>query len=446
MSNLARVFLNPSSHSINQSRFIIPSRGHLIGSSLHLELDYDSQNNGYFLPRCGAYNLIDSISILRDGEEISYTSGVGPWMSLKLLSVTDIDTQRKIEAKTGGALFVDISESMSPYGGGAVATNSVNASWIHSPIYALNSINQTVDDVKPFLQMSLVCDLFAKNLMIDTEAHKYEILINWIPEPGQIYPCVTPSPAGSLASYALTMKPTTQMVYVTATNPKIPRNKLTNWMEQRFTMFQIPEIASGSSDSNTLAIRFTNCKASAIFIGFVPIDPIKDQLNSCSVAWGNTFSHPASWAASNEVNLIVNGRSILPRPIGNESQRIEHLNRALQIGCGGNGTSCAAYGLNTYTTNEAGAANVANSGDLGAFSRGASYLMALGSVEAVGPPVVYATKITSTNYYGFNLSENGEPIDLDSSGIYLVLNRGLQPVGLNIPALAGYAYLVGPRY
>lgn len=441
MSNLARVFLNPSSHSVNQSRFIIPSRGHLIGSSLHLELDYDSQNNGYFLPRCGAYNLIDSISILRDGDEISYTSGVGPWMSIKMLSITDIDTQRKIEAKTGGALFVDISESMNPQGAGAA--NAVNSSWIHSPIYSQNSLNLTVGDVKPFLQMSLVCDIFAKNLMIDTEAHKYEILINWVPEAGQIYPCVTPSAAGSLASYGLTMKPTTQMVYVAATNPKIPRNKLTNWMAQKFTMFQLPAIASGSSDSNTLAIRFTNCKASAIFIGFVPITAIKDALNSCSVAWGNTFSYPASWSASNEVNLIVNGRSILPRPIGNEAQRIEHLNRALQIGCGGNGTSCASYGLNTYTTNAAGVSTAANSGDLGAFGRGTSYLMALGPAAAAGS---YATKITSTNYYGFNLTENGEPVELDSSGIYLVLNRGLQPASLSVPQLAGYAFLVGPQF
>jgi hypothetical protein len=183
--------------------------------------------------------------------------------------------------------------------------------------------------------------------------------------------------------------------------------------------------------------------ASAIFMAFVPSVPIGSPVTSCTNVWGNTFAHPISWSSQNEMNLIVNGKSLLPRPLTMESQRIEHFNRAL-MAIGGTGSSCISGGnINIYSTDASPAAAGVNQGALGFWQRCTQMVMATSTPAAAG--TIYPTLVSSTNYYGFNLMDDNMPTMIDASSMYIVLNRGSQPAQLPIPALTAYVFIVSPK-
>jgi hypothetical protein len=409
----------------------------MIASTVFLELATDSPPaNSSFMPRCGAWNLIQSISILRNGEEISFVQLVGPWASLKTLAITDSDEQRRMESRTGGALHVDYSETASRISDQSLL--GYNGVWSNIPTYSMAPYSQDLSTFTPFLQLRFICDLLAKNIVLDTMKDKYEIVINWNSNSGQLSP--------STGANAYKISSNVRLVYsanVSAIqSPKLKELILKPWNEIRFTSFTLNALAAGASDQNTIPIRFSNMPASAIFIAFVPSTPITTTASSCSTVWGDTFSHPISWSSQNEMNLIVNGKSLLPRPITMDSQRIEHFNRALMT-IGGTNSSCIAGGnINIYSTNVNPGAGAANVGDLGFWQRGLQLMMA-NSTAASG--TIYATLISSTNYYGFNLMDDNMPTMIDASSMYLVLNRGSQPTQLPIPALTGYVFIVSPK-
>lgn len=437
MSDIARITLNPTSHSQYSSRFIIPQRGYMIGSTAFLSLEFESNTaKSGFLPRAGAWNLIDSISILRNGEEISYTQNIGPWAALKTLSITDLDEQKRMEARSGGALHIDFNECATP------STNGGNGIWTNIPTYSLSTTNQTVNEFKPFLQLRFICDLFAKNVLVDTVSDKYELLINWLSNAGQTFPAYlnTVPNLAIMNPFALKVSSNVRLFY-SASIAKIPRPiKLAAWNEVKFSSITLPALASGASDQNTIPIRFSNMPASAIFIAFVPTTPIVDNIQSASVAWGNCFSHPISWSSQNEVNIVVNGKTLLPRPITQEGQRVSHFDRALEA-VGGTGTSGIHSGaINIYSPQAADTAMDFN----GFWQKSCSMLMAQSKQYVQN--AAYATLVNSDNYYGFSLMENSKPVMVDSSAMYLTITRGAQPASLSTPALTGYVFIISPRY
>lgn len=421
---IERVFLPPSSHSTTVTRFQLPvGSGTLLGRTLSLEIALENERaTNWWVPRAGGYALIDRIQILRNGEELSFLNYVGAYAALKA-GVYDAEESERLEAKTGGALLADVPDLgvQGDVAGVACANHIV-------------SYTAAIEDLpvsqkgRPLLPLHVILDLFHANSLIDLGDDRWEIIITWL-SVGGVQPCQTI--AGGTAAAIMRPSANCRLIYSVASRmgqTKAPgkapgriATELRPWMEVRTTNAVVasnvspPSLVDGAADSQSIPIRFSNVKASGLFMAFLDTTA-GTTFNSLNVAHGICYSRPISTSTYN-LNVVVNGNAIYPRAITQDSERLMELCVASNILAGGTGGPGTSFGIPLG----GGAKNIYT------WTRGHS---AIGAGRMC--------------YYGFRLTEDGQPIQLNSEGIYLQLQRNAL-VGGATPALTCIAFLLGPK-
>ena len=186
-------------------------------------------------------------------------------------------------------------------------------------------------------------------------------------------------------------------------------------MEVRATNAVVAAVGNNTADSQSIPIRFSNVKASGLFMAFLDTTA-GTTFNSLNVAHGICYSRPISTSTYN-LNVVVNGNAIYPRALTQDSERLMELCVASNILAGGAGGPGTSFGIPLG----GGAKNIYT------WTRGHS---AIGAGRMC--------------YYGFRLTEDGQPIQLNSEGIYLQLQRNANAAGA-CPALTCIAFLLGPK-
>lgn len=441
MSLRQRVFLNPSSHSANSSRFVLSGRGAIDCSSLHLEVFYDGTKSELdavqWYPRAGAFALIDTIQILRNGAEISYLNNVGQFAAIKSMTVKD---EKQLSAKTKGALALEV-----PKVGNGFTTSVQNNAELYSamafttyPQYDLSwSISNLSNSGNPLLPLSFVMQIFERNNILNLNEDKYEIIIDWAQSNTFI---------GTAGSFKINGN--TRLIFETSIDPEVISQIPTvimPWREIRSSTYSLPKLDAigtvpppgGSvttSDSQLIPLRLSNFDCDAVIVQFTA--------STTAAVWGNGHSVPFC-IGDYEYNLIVNDNSLYSKPITQESMRLYHLGRALSVfsngrEAGGDSVKIPAMTNFTYTTDKASAAAGTCLGDPGGYYRGGSQLMApfitnVASVAMCSP----------FHYLGFDLRNDGLPTFLNQSGLFLQLIRSGSVY--TIPPLTVTAFAISLR-
>ena len=410
---IERVFLPPSSHSTAVTRFQLPAgSGTLLARTLSLEIALENERaTNWYVPRAGAYALIDRIQILRNGEELSFLNYVGAYAALKA-GVYDAEESERLEAKTGGALLADVPDLgvQGDVAGVACANHTV-------------SYTAAIEDLpvsqkgRPLLPLHVILDIFHANSLIDLGNDRWEIIITWL-SVGGVQPCQ--SIAGGTAAAIMRPSANCRLIYSVAsrmgqTSVASRPGALLPWMEVRATNAVVAAVGNNTADSQSIPIRFSNVKASGLFMAFLDTTA-GTTFNSLNVAHGICYSRPISTSTYN-LNVVVNGNAIYPRALTQDSERLMELCVASNILAGGAGGPGTSFGIPLG----GGAKNIYT------WTRGHS---AIGAGRMC--------------YYGFRLTEDGQPIQLNSEGIYLQLQRNANAAGA-CPALTCIAFLLGPK-
>ena len=150
----------------------------------------------------------------------------------------------------------------------------------------------------------------------------------------------------------------------------------------------------------------------ALIVAFVDNSTAANSYSSPSVVFGQCRSRVCSNGLYT-MNLIINGDSLLARPLSQDSERLFELGLALDS-ISGLGTSNLSVPLNTGACTWL---QYTRSHDL------------LTSSDQIG----------QICYYGFRLTQNGKPIYLNDLGMYLQINRSSTATA--VPELTVYAWL-----
>ena len=406
---IERVFLPPSSHSTTVSRFQLPAgSGTLLSRTLSLEIALENERaTNWWVPRAGGFALIDRIQVLRNGEEISYLNYVGAYAALKA-GVYDVEESERLESKTGGALIADVPDlGVQGTVGGAVACANLTVSYT-----AAIEDHPVSRKGRPLLPLHVILDLFNANPLIAIGDDRWEIIITWLGV-GGVQPC---QDVGAVAAAIMRPSANCRLIYsVASADGRSKPSVLKPWMEVRTTNAVVAAVANNTADSQTIPIRFSNVKASGLFMAFLDTTA-GTTFNSLNVAHGICYSRPAATSTYN-FNVVVNGNAIYPRALTQDSERLMELCVASNILAGGTGGPGTSFGIPLG----GGAKNIYT------WTRGHS---AIGTGRMC--------------YYGFRLTEDGQPIQLNSEGIFLQLQRNADAAGA-CPALTCIAFLLGPK-
>ena len=207
---------------------------------------------------------------------------------------------------------------------------------------------------------------------------------------------------------------------------KMVKGSLLPWREVRSASFTLPQLPADESDQQMIPIKFTGFSAEALYI----------QFSTQSDGWGYNWAAPFS-LGDYEIQLLVNNKSLLNRPITQEAVRIYHLERAMTVIKDQPHICIPAMTQTTYSTDITAGPGYAL-GSEGGYYRNFQNLMR--------SYIIDGNAVCSTSpfsYIGFDLRQDGMPTVLDQSGLFLQLTRGAS--SFTIPILQMTAFVVGQK-
>ena len=398
-----RTVLFPSSHSATNTRFTLPriAGGALLTQRLDLELhttavgqlaaDVEAQ----WLARIGAFGIIDTVEIFRNGTLLSTIGPQAGQMAAINVCTLSPDAAERFEVQTQGAFALQVNQmgdvpiydNAAPGGVPADVLPTVGGSALIASSFGAG-LQTTIGESNPVLPLNFLLALFAANPVFPLD-DQIDIVITYD---------LTQFNSGGNAGITLdnTAQPRLYIETVAATAKKV---SIAPWFERVHTVATLPALGAGSSDSNSIQVRIVNKNILGLF-GLVQ-DPTADRnaLFSRRATLGCGLSLTLNPGPVTQLNVTINGTQLYPRPISTPADQLREFALALN---------------SDYIS-------IPNSGG----ARGSTFLPAnnADTTLSAGTSSPISALAGALSYIGFDCRRNGGTVDVDNQGVYFNINR-----------------------
>jgi hypothetical protein len=350
-----------------------------------------------WLARVGAFGIIDTIEVFRNGTLLSTLGpNAGMMAAIKMCTLSS-DAAERMELQTGGALSLQVNQMGSvprqaavPGGNPAnIVPTAPGASLVPSSFgnqmqFGIGGVNP----VNPVLPLNFLMALFATNPLFPLD-DQIDIVLTYD---------LTQFNNGGEAATTLdnTAQPRLYVETVSETSKKVT---IAPWLENVHTVARLPALAAGASDNNSIQVRIVNKNIIGLY-GLVQ-DPATNR--STVYTPHNTLGCARSLSVCNgpvtQLNVTINGSQLYPRPVSTPAEQLREFALSLNSDYVGIPNSCGARGCATLPAS------------------GTTSTLSVGNASPV------STLSGALAYLGFDCRRNGGAVDVDNSGVYFNIAR-----------------------